>query len=286
MSTQARKLHKLQDKLRFPESKKALQRYLGFVNYYRNYIPGMVEKPNPFYKMHKTEVPINNTSEMKETFESISKDLSDACELELIQPIARKQLVLMTDASFRRAGYALMIADHSDQKIQLKRKTYAPVVLSSKIFSSAQAKTSTYSKEFFAMYRAFLQFSLILWEATKPTTVLTDNKSVTRFFKTWAIPPGLWNACDFVLQFSFKKAYIAGSVNTAADFLSRLELKVTEKMRLKVWEDIQATPIGATASSLEVADEKQFFLTQADNKDESEGQTLERKEQSRQNAKL
>ena len=40
----------------------------------------------------------------------------------------------------------------------------------------------------------------------------------------------------------------------------------------------------ATSSS-EVADEEQLFFTQADNEDESEEQTLEQKEQSRQNAK-
>ena len=87
-----------------------------------------------------------------------------------------------------------------------------------------------------------------------------------------------------MLQFNFKKAHLAGSVNTAADFLSRLELKVTEKIRLKIREDIQATPIEVTTSSSDVADEEQVFFTQTDNDNESEEQTLERKEQSRQNA--
>ena len=137
-------------------------------------------------------------------------------------------------------------------------------------------------KKFLAIYMAFLEFAHILWEATKPTIVLTDNKSVTRFFQTKAIPPALWNACDYVLQFNFKIAHIAGSVNTAADFLSRLELKVTEKIRLKIREDIQTTPIEVTTSSSDVADEEQIFFTSAT---ESEEQTLERKEQSRQNAK-
>ena len=40
-----------------------------------------------------------------------------------------------------------------------------------------------------------------------------------------------------------------------------------------------------TTSSSDVADVEQFFFTQADNNDESEEQTLERKEQSKQNAK-
>ena len=139
----------------------------------------------------------------------------------------------MRDASFKSAGYALMIEDNPDQKIQSKRKTYAPVAFGSKIFSPAQLKMSIYSKEILAIYMAFLEFAHILWEATKPTIVLTNNKSVTRFFQTKAIPPALWNACDYVLQFNFKIALIAGSVNTAADFLSRLELKVTEEIRLK-----------------------------------------------------
>ena len=132
---------------------------------------------------------------------------------------------------------------------------------------------------------AFLEFAHILWEATKPTIVLTDNKSVTRFIQTKAIPPALWNACDYVLQSNFKIAHIVGSVNTAADFLSSFELKVTEKICPKIREDIQTTPIEVTTSSSDVADEEQVFFTHADNDKESEEQTLERKEQLRQNAK-
>ena len=220
VSPQAHKIQNFLNNLRFPKSKKALQRYLGFVNYYRNYFPRMAEKLNPFYKLLKAEVPIYVTSELKETFDSVNKALSDACQLALKQPIPGKQLVLMTDASFRSAGYALKIEDNPDLKIQSKRKSYAPVAFGSKIFYPAQLNMSIYSKEFLAIYMAFLEFPHILWDATKPTIVLTDNKSVTRFFQTKAIPTSLWNASDYVLQFNFKTAHIAGSVNTAADLIS------------------------------------------------------------------
>ena len=244
----------------------------------------MAEKLSPFYKLLKTEVPINITSELKATFDSVNKALSDACELALKQPIPGKQLVLMTDASFKSAGYALMIEDNPNQKIHPKRKTYAPVAFVSKFFSPAQLKMSIYSKEFLAIYMAFLEFAHILWETTKPTIVLTDNKSVTRFFQTKAIPPALWNAFDYVLQFNFKIAHFAGSVNTAADFLSRLELKVTERIRLKIREDVQTTPIEVTTSSSDVADEEQFFFTHTYDHDETEEQIIQRKKQSRQKA--
>ena len=131
---------------------------------------------------------------------------------------------------------------------------------------------------------AFREFAHILWETSKPTIVLTDNKSVTRFFQTKTIPPSLWKACDFVLQFKFKIAHIAGSINTAADFLSRLELKVTETIHLKIREDVQTTPIEMSTSSSDVADEEQFFFTQTDGQNETEEQFLQRKEQSQKKA--
>ena len=70
----------------------------------------------------KAEVPINISSELKETFDSVNKELSDACQLALKQPIPGKQLVLMTDACFRSAGYALMFEDNPDQKSNQKGK--------------------------------------------------------------------------------------------------------------------------------------------------------------------
>ena len=94
--------------------------------------------------------------------------------------------------------------------------------------------------------------------------MLTDNKSLTRFFQTKAMPPTLWNACDDVLQFNFRIAHVAGSMNTAADCLSRLEVKVTEKIKLKIREDIKTIPIEVHTSSSDIADEEQFFFTPQD----------------------
>ena len=166
-------------------------------------------KLSPFYKLLKPEIPIIITSELNDTIDSVIEALSDACMLALKQPFPGNQVVLMTDASFRSAGFALMIEENDDQKIQSKRKRYAPVAFVSKIPPRAQVKMSIYSKEILANYLAFLELAHILWGATKPTTVLMYNKSVKRFLETKAIPPALWYACDYVFQFNFKIAYIA-----------------------------------------------------------------------------
>ena len=77
---------------------------------------------------------------------------------------------------------------------------------------------------------------------------------------------------------------MAGSVNTAADFLSRLGLKVTEKIHLTIQKDVQTTPIEVSTSSSNVADEEQFFFTQTDSQEETEELILQRKERSQKKA--
>ena len=166
ISLHARKICIFLDKLRLSKWKKALQRYLGFVNFYRNFIPRMAEKQNPFYKLLKSELPINITSGLKEAFDSGNKALSNPCELLLKQLTLEKQPVLMTDASFRSFAYGLLIEDNPNQKIQSKRKTYVPVAFGSEIFSPAQLKMPVYPKEFLVIYKAFLEFAHILWETT------------------------------------------------------------------------------------------------------------------------
>ena len=83
-----------------------------------------------------------------------------------------------------------------------------------------------------------------------------------------------------MLQFSFKIAPIGVSINTAADFFIRLELKVTEKFYLKITEDVQTTPIEVTTISSDFADEEHFLFTHADGEDETKEQIFQRKKQS------
>ena len=214
----------------FRNKKKQVQRYIGFVNYYRNYIPRLSEKLLGFYELLKADEQIEITEELLDHYKAINAALSQACGLALKQPITGRQYVLMTDASFRAAGYALMIEEDNDKKINSKRKTFDPVAFGSKVFSPAQLKMSIYCKEFLAIYHAFLEYSHILWETTLPTLVMTDKRSVKRFFQTKSIPPTLWNAWDYVLQFNFHIMHVPGTQNTAADFLSSIELTPKERV--------------------------------------------------------
>ena len=177
-----------------------------------------------------------------------------------------------------------MIEEENYKKLNSKKKISTPVAFGSKVFSPAQLKMSIYCKEFLAIYHAFLEYNQILWETTLPTLVMTDNRSVTRFFQTKAIPPTLWNACDDVLQFNFHITHVAGTQNTAADFLSRIDLNPKERVELKLRNDITIRPIQVNLQSTDLADAEQLFFL-PDETIETEEEILLQKEQARQAAR-
>ena len=57
VAPQSHKIQKYLQTLKFPRTKKGLQRYIGFVNYYRNYIPRLSEKIAPFHELIKSDKP-------------------------------------------------------------------------------------------------------------------------------------------------------------------------------------------------------------------------------------
>ena len=163
---------KLPWQTQFFQIKKTLQLYLGFVNCYKIYISTMAENLKAFNKLFKGETPIKIKSEIKDTFDSVNNTLRDACGLALKQHIAKNQIVFMTNASSRSAGYNLMIEDNPGKKIQSQRKTYASVAFGRKTYSPAQLKCFIYWKQF----QAILEFAHVLWETTRPIIVFADNK--------------------------------------------------------------------------------------------------------------
>ena len=202
VSPKPEKVKQILQKLKFPISKKALQRNIGFLIYYRNYIPRLSEKFSPFFKLLKESSQFCIPNAVLDNFNEIKQHLEKSCSLALKQPIKNKQLILMTDASFTAASYAIMIEDDPNLKFQSRRKTYIPIAFGSKTFNPMQIKMSIYAKEFWEIYFAYFAFSEFghrMWRSVFPVIVLANNRSVTRFFQTKIITPPLSNACEYVL---------------------------------------------------------------------------------------
>ena len=80
-----------------------------------------------------------------------------------------------------------------------------------------------------ALYKACEDFGHMFRGKSKQVIILTDSKSVTRFFQIRMVPPPIWNACDSALQIIFTPAHIISETNLAADLISRLETDANEK---------------------------------------------------------
>ena len=95
-----------------------------------------------------------------------------------------------------------------------------------------------------------------------PTNSRNDRQQISNeVLPNKSDSPTLWNACDYVLQFNFHIMHVAGKQNTAADFLSRIDLNPKKKVELKIRNDITIQPIQVNLQSTDVADEEQpFFL--------------------------
>ena len=73
------------------------------------------------YELLKADSKIRISEELVDNFKEVNASLAEACGLALRQPIEGKQYILMTDASFRASGYALMIEENNECKLLSKR---------------------------------------------------------------------------------------------------------------------------------------------------------------------
>ena len=81
VAPQSHKIQKYLQALNFPRTKKGLQRYIGFVNYYRNYLPRLSGKIALFHELIKSDKPAKIDQELLTNFEAINKSLDNACGL-------------------------------------------------------------------------------------------------------------------------------------------------------------------------------------------------------------
>ena len=148
-------------KLKPLNSVKALQRYLGFVNLYKSYIPRLAEETAVLHELIKKYTTFQLEQRHKDVIFEINEGLLKATKRALKLPLPDKQLVIMCDASEHAAGYVLLIEDYSEPQSGSLKK-YAPVAFGFKNFQGGQMSLTMYAKEFLAMHFAFDDFGHIL----------------------------------------------------------------------------------------------------------------------------
>ena len=181
---QKERITNFMEQTKFPKSKKAIQPYLGFLNYYRNYIPRLSEKLAPFFQLLKKDEKVLVATELVQQFNEINRDHDKCSQFALKQPLPNKQPILMTGACFTTAGYAILREYDPNQKVFICQKiTCSDRIWLKDLYAIATQNVNICQRFLSDLLRPFKKFGHIFWGAPKPITILTDNKSVTRFFR-------------------------------------------------------------------------------------------------------
>ena len=184
-----------------PTTVKQVKRLVGFTLFFRSFLPNLAQNLMPWYKLLRKD-------EHLKSFDNIKKDLLKATETTLRLAKPGQQYVILCDASYFCSGFVLMIEDYLEQNFGKKKQAYAPVSYGSQLFNASQIKMSTYCREFLALYFALEYFCHFSWGAEKPVIILTDNKSLTSFFRSKSLHPALWNFMDRVIAYNIVLAHI------------------------------------------------------------------------------
>ena len=177
ISHKSAKIEKFLGQIRMPNTVKQVKRLIGFVQFFRNFIPNLGQKLLPFYKLLCKENASTIKNDHHESLNILKADLTRATDLTLRLAKPGLQYVILCDAIFHDTGFVLMIEVYFIDQKGKSKKTYAPVFFGSRLFTTTQLKFSVYYKDFLNLYFALEHFAHFIWGATKPVLILTDNRS-------------------------------------------------------------------------------------------------------------
>lgn len=196
-----------------PRDKPQLQRFLGLLNFYRRFLPGIARVLLPLTNsLASSNLKWSWTPAMEVAFQTARESLCAATTLGHPDPSAPVSLAV--DASASHVGAVLQ---------QLVRGAWAPLAFFSRKLSGTEARYSTFDRELLAVYLALRHFRFAL--EGMPFTIFTDHKPLT--FALHRISPP-WSSrqqrhLSYIAEFTSDISYVPGPDNPVADALSRTQ---------------------------------------------------------------
>lgn len=200
-----------------PKTIKDLQRFLGFLNFFRRFLPNIAQ-----YQVHLTsflkgakkndKTNLDWSEKAEEEFKKCKQLIADAVLLAHPKPDAT--LILHVDASDFAIGASLS---------QIVKQELQPLAFFSRKLSQTEKKYSAYDRELLAAYAAIKHFRHML--EARNFTLFTDHKPLTYAFQQRSdkCSPRQARQLDFISQFTTDIQHIKGSDNIVADVLSRID---------------------------------------------------------------
>ena len=199
---------------------KAIQSFLGLINYYACFIPNLASIAYPIRRLTRDNVPWEWGVEQQQAFEQLKLLLTTAPVLRL--PHSNKEYILYTDASLYGLGAALH---------QIFEDGEHPIGYASRTLSKLEQKWPIRDLEALAILWAYDYF-LIYLEGVK-VTIYTDHQSLK-----WIMEPTKssriqrWALRFMEIRHLIEVRYRAGEQNVVADALSRAPLSASPHLSM------------------------------------------------------
>lgn len=210
-----------------PTNRTGLQRFLGMVNYYHRFLPGIADTLAPLHAQASGKGQNIEWSDVcQEAFDKAKTVLSKAVLLHHPQPDLPTSLTV--DASNTAIGAQLE---------QRKGRSWVPLAFFSRKLSDSEKKYSAFDRELLASYSAIKHFRHFL--EGRSFTLYTDHKPLTSALRSQTDrSPRQTRHLSFIAEFTADIQHIKGKFNVVADALSRINIVDTSENAVNILHDM------------------------------------------------
>ena len=200
-----------------PRDVTEVRKFLGFVDYYRKFIPRYSDVARPLTNLTRKDTPFQWTPRCQTSFEMLKGFLLEEPVLKYPKP--NQPYVLYTDASkYAWAGVLTQAYKHTLEGVE--REIFHPVTYVSGLFRGPQINWAALVKKAYAIYMAARKLHYYI--SNVDTTIRSDHMPLRKFLRKNTKNATVNNWAVAIEDYNLKFEYIKGVKNTLADTMSRL----------------------------------------------------------------
>src|SRR5271156_3241627 len=194
-----------------PKTIKDVRSFLGFGNYYRQFIHAYGDLTKPLNDLLKKNVQFEWTQERQDIFELLKKKFQESPVLQM--PDMTKPFIVESDASKYASGAVLRQQDSNGD--------WHPCAYISKSFNETERNYEIYDRELLAIIRALTDWRHYLVGSPHVVTVLSDHRNLTYFRTTQKLNRRQARWSLFLADYNIQLVHMPGTQMVQSDALSR-----------------------------------------------------------------
>ncbi|KAL5601325.1 uncharacterized protein BROUX77_005574 [Berkeleyomyces rouxiae] len=196
-----------------PTNVKGVRSFLGFANFYRQFIPLFSEVAAPLVRLTKKEEPWKWGKTEDQAFEKLKNDFMRAPVLAMWDE--ERPTIVECDCSGWALGGTLSQVDETG--------SLRPVAFFSKKLSPAEVNYEIHDKELLAVIKCLEEWRGELKSLGAPFKILTDHRNLQYFMTTRKLSERQVRWSQTLSEYDFQLEFRAGVKNGKPDALSRRE---------------------------------------------------------------